>query len=53
MKTGIDTARALILLGFGFGLAAVAGVGCTQNLPKHRFTIIYTNDVHGEFELCG
>lgn len=49
MKTGIDTVRAFILL----GLAAVVGVGCTQNLPTHRFTIIYTNDAHGEFELCG
>lgn len=35
------------------GLAAAFGGGCTQNLPQHRFTIIYTNDVHGEFEPCG
>lgn len=35
------------------GLLAWLGAGCTQKLPNHKLTIVYTNDVRGEFEPCG
>ncbi len=41
--------KTLFLIGLVMGL----GTGCTRALPGHSFTILYTNDDHGEFEPCG
>jgi len=49
MKTSYEMKSMVAFL----GLLAWLGAGCTQNLPTHKFTIVYTNDVRGEFEPCG